>query len=201
VRVLADAGRNVLADFFAIDDVNFRGGIRPAVGDLNHDGTADLVVSAGFGGGPRIAGFNGAALATGRPVKLFADFFAFEPTLRNGAFISAGDLNGDGFADLVTAGGPGGGPRVQIFDGQTLATTGHRNVVANFFVGDPSDRSGVRVAMKDLDGDGTPDLVTGAGLGTTVRGYLSMNLLTHANPIPDRTFDAFPTFQGGIFVG
>jgi subtilisin family serine protease/subtilisin-like proprotein convertase family protein len=201
VRVFANGGQTVLADFYGIDDPNFRGGLRPALGDLNHDGTPDLVVSAGYGGGPRIAGYDGAALAAGRPVKLFADFFAFEPTLRNGAFVAVGDISGNGFADLVTAGGPGGGPRVQIFDGQTLVTTGSQKVVANFFAGDPNNRTGVRVAMKDLDGDGIPDLLTGSGQSTTVRGYLSANLLTNPNPTPDRMFDAFPTFTGGIYVG
>src|SRR5213079_163953 len=57
-----------VADFFAIDDFNFRGGARAAVGDLNGDGVGDLVVAAGFGGGPRVAAFRGGSLATG-PVK------------------------------------------------------------------------------------------------------------------------------------
>src|SRR5439155_23089493 len=126
VRVLANEGHTVLADFVGIDDPTFRGGARAALGDLNHDGVPDLVVSAGYGGGPRIAGFNGAALLTGQPIKLFNDFFAFEPTLRNGAFVALGDVNGDGIADLVTAGGPGGGPRVQILSGQNLVQSGQR---------------------------------------------------------------------------
>ena len=31
-------------------------------------------------------------MATGQPVKLFSDFFVFEQTLRNGVFLTAGDL-------------------------------------------------------------------------------------------------------------
>ncbi len=203
VRVLANEGQTVLADFFGIDDPSFRGGARAALGDLNHDGVPDLIVAAGYGGGPRIAGYNGAALLTGQPIKLFNDFFAFEPTLRNGVFVALGDLNGDGFADLVTAGGPGGGPRVQILDGQNLIQSGHQVMLANFFAGDPNGRGGVRVAMKDLDGDGTLDLLTadGAGEGSMIRGYLSTNLLTHSSPTPDRAFDAILTFTGGVFVG
>src|SRR5204862_3245733 len=78
VRVLANEGQTVIADFFGIDDPAFRGGARAAVGDVNHDGTPDVVVAAGFGGGPRIAGFDGNALRNGQQVKIFADFFAFE---------------------------------------------------------------------------------------------------------------------------
>ncbi len=45
--------------FFGIDDLNFRGGARAAIADMTGDGVADLIVVAGFGGGPRVAGFDG----------------------------------------------------------------------------------------------------------------------------------------------
>jgi hypothetical protein len=108
-----------LARFFGIGETGFRGGARPALGDVNGDGTPDLVVSAGYLGGPRIAVFDGRSLAAG-PVKLLPDFFAFEPGLRNGAFVAAGDVTGDGRADLAFGGGPGGAPRVRLFDGAAL---------------------------------------------------------------------------------
>src|SRR5205085_9956716 len=84
VAASTDGQPKVLDDFLAIEDANFRGGVRLGTGDLNGDGVADLVVGAGKGGGPRIAAFDGAQLAEGDQVKLFADFFAFEPGLRDG---------------------------------------------------------------------------------------------------------------------
>lgn len=42
----------VRANFFGIDDPSFRGGARPAVGDVNHDDVPDMLIAAGFGGGP-----------------------------------------------------------------------------------------------------------------------------------------------------
>src|SRR6202012_5187147 len=42
-----------VANFMGIDDPNFRGGARAAVGDINGDGHAEVIISAGFGGGPR----------------------------------------------------------------------------------------------------------------------------------------------------
>src|SRR5205823_2190703 len=67
---------NQLTDFFGIDDPNFRGGARAAIADVNGDGTGDLIVAAGFGGGPRVAGFSGPSVRFDRtPVKIFGDFF------------------------------------------------------------------------------------------------------------------------------
>src|SRR4029077_1326766 len=112
-----------LTRFFGIaGDPNFRGGCRPALGDLNGDGAADLVVSAGVQGGPRIAIFDGQSLKTGSgdPGRLVGDFFAFEDTLRNRAFVALGDVTGHGRADVAFGGGPGGAPRVRLFDGAAL---------------------------------------------------------------------------------
>lgn len=204
VMVIDGSSFQVLADYFGIDDPNFRGGARTAIGDLNGDGVGDLVVAAGFGGGPRVAGFDGKSLR-GSPVKLFNDFFAFEQTLRNGVYIAVGDLDGDGISEVIAGGGPGGGPRVAAFSGRDLMDSGggQLTLVANFFAGSEDDRGGVRIAVKDLDGDTQADLVvgSGSGAGSKVSGYLAPTLL--AGPLPSSifAFDVFDDFQGGVFVG
>jgi hypothetical protein len=203
VRLFNGAGFTQIADFYGIDDPNFRGGARAAVGDVNGDGRGDLLVAAGFGGGPRLAIFDGGKLGpTGGP-KIVGDFYVFEQTLRNGVFVTAGDLNGDGYADVIAGGGPGGGPRVFALSGKDLTQTGTQTQVANFIAGDPTSRGGVRVAVKDLDGDGQADLVIGAGTGagSTVIGYLGRNTLPTGTPPEQFQFDAFPGFTGGVFVG
>ena len=175
------------------------------MGDLNGDGTSDLVVAAGFGGGPRIAGFDGTSLS-GTPLKLFSDFFAFEQQLRNGAYVAVGDLNGDGMADVITGGGPGGGPRVLVFDGRDLLTPvgGTQTPIANFFAGNSDNRSGIRLAVKDLDGDTKADLVVGAGTGAGnhVTAYLGKTIMATTNtPAATFEFDPYQDFTGGVFVG
>ncbi len=171
VRVLRGLdGAGVVADFFAFE-TTFTGGVRVAVGDVNGDGAQDLVVAAGFGGGPRVAVFDGAALSAsaGPPPRLLPDFFAFENNLRNGVYVAAGDLTGDGKADLVFGAGPGGGPRVMAWDGGALVASAGTNQVTlvNFFPWPKNQRGGVPVAVDDLDGDGVADLLVGSGPGGT----------------------------------
>jgi hypothetical protein len=107
-----------LADFAGVADDGFRGGARVTLGDITGDGVPDLVVAAGFLGGPRVTIWDGAAVAVangGAPASNpIANFFAFESTLRNGAFVAAGDINGDKIADLIFGGGPSGSPRVRV---------------------------------------------------------------------------------------
>ena len=199
VRVFTGQGFTVIADFFAIDDAAFRGGARAAVGDLTGDGVGDLVVSAGFGGGPRVAGFRGPLAASAAPQKAFGDFFAFEQELRNGAYLTAGDLDGDGYAELIAGAGPGGGPRVTAFDGQALTATNTQVRRADFFAGDSNDRLGVRPAVKDLDGDARADLVTASATTGRVTLYPGSRLAAgNLDPLAD--FDAIPG-AAGVFVG
>jgi hypothetical protein len=205
-RIFSGNGFTQIADFFGIDDPNYRGGARAGVGDLNGDGHGDLVVSAGFGGGPRLAIYDGKSLSNGQRIKPVQDFFLFEPQLRNGVYVAVGDVNGDGFADIIGGAGPGGGPRVLVISGQTLLSAGAaaaiRAPVANFFAGDVENRGGIRVAAKDLDGDPKADIVTGSGEGggSRVSGYLGKDF-TNGPAFDAMNFDAFADFTGGVFVG
>jgi hypothetical protein len=170
------------ARFMGIDDPNFRGGAWAAIGDVNGDGFDDVVVSAGFGGGPRVAVFDGRSVAGNGQGRLAPDFFAFEPGLRNGAYVALGDFNRDGQADLTFGAGPGGGPRVRVLDAKS--------------------RGGVRVAVTELDGE--PNLLVGAGdnAGSRVTTYPRRAILASPfAPNPDLDFDAIPGFGGGVFVG
>lgn len=194
-----------IADFFGIEDPLFQGGARTTLGDINGDGFADVVVAAGFGGGPRISVYNGKALASGQIVKLLSDFFAFEPSLRNGTFVAVSDINGDGFGDLIAGAGPGGAPRVVTYSGKALSAGGPVPglvVISNFFAGPETNRGGVPLGLSDFDGDGVVDLLTGTGVGegSRVRVY-PVSTLSLSNPPLITEFDAFPGFAGGVFVG
>jgi hypothetical protein len=131
----------------------FTGGITVAQGDVNGDGFADVITGAGFGGASHVKVFDG---LTGREVM---SFFAYDPTFRNGVYVSSADVNDDGRADIFTGAGPGGGPHVKVFDAANVAT------LKSFFAYSPDYAGGVLVAGGDVDGDGFGDIVTGTGSG------------------------------------
>jgi hypothetical protein len=201
-RVLVFDGRDgrPLASFLGIQDDSFRGGARVAVGDLNRDGVADLLVSAGFGGGPRVAGFDGTTVAGPAPRKLFDDFFLFDTDLRNGAYVAVGDVDGDGYGAVIGGAGPGGAPRVLALSGRMLVTAGAVVPLADFFAGPTDLRGGVRVAAKELDGDRRADLVTGSGDTGAVRVYSNAALLS-PDPRPALSTDIVPGLLPGVHVG
>lgn len=140
---------------------SFVGGIRVAQGDVNGDGIADIVTTTGIGGGPRTVVFDG---ATG---NVLYNFFAFEDTFRGGTWVAVGDVDGDGFGDIIVGAEVGGGPRITTFSGQD------GSILNNFFAFDSTQRGGTRVAAGDFNGDGKADIVatTGFGVPTRVRVF------------------------------
>ena len=169
-RVPAKDGA-VLADFFAYEPC-FRGGVRVAVAD------GRVVTGAGDGGGSAVRVFDP---RTGEAKR---SFFAGDPTLRGGVYVAAGDVTGDGVADVVSGAGVGGGPQVMVFDGRT------GELAASDFAFDPSARNGVRVAVAGG--------AVVAGQGPLGRG--EVRTLLGDGPEGD-PFAPFDDFRGGVFVG
>jgi hypothetical protein len=120
----------LINSFFAYDP-SYRGGVDIDVGDLDGNGVAEIVTGTGPGGGAHVRAFRA---DTGAETL---GFFAFEPAFRGGVDVAVMDANGDGRAEIMTAAGATGGPRVIMFDAQTRAQ------VASFFAFDPGLTSGV----------------------------------------------------------
>jgi hypothetical protein len=185
VEVFSGANLGLLKSFFAYA-ANFTGGVRVAAADVNGDRFADIVTGAGNGGGPHVEVFSGANLG------LIKSIIAYDPVFTGGVYVAAGDVDADGRADIIVGAGDGGGPHVKVFAGTNDA------LIRNFFAYDPNFRGGVRVAAGDMSGDGTDDIITGAGAsgGPHVKAFDATSLGTL------NSFMAFdPAFLGGVFVG
>src|SRR5262249_4278045 len=140
VKVFSGKDGSVLSELMAYDP-RFTGGVRVAAGDVNGDGTPDLLTAPGPGGGPNVEAFDI------NSHSLLASYMAYDARFTGGVFISGADVNGDGTADVVTGAGAGGGPDVKVFQGAS------DTVLANFFAFDPNFTGGVRVDAADAQAD------------------------------------------------
>ncbi|MFH1661819.1 MAG: S8 family serine peptidase [Candidatus Falkowbacteria bacterium] len=110
VRIFKANGK-VQGQFFAYDK-NFRGGVNVAVGNSSGrtlNNKLEIITSPGAGGGPHIRIFDNHGNVQGQ-------FFAYDNNFRGGVNISAGDVDKDGFSEIITGAGPGGAPHVKIFE-------------------------------------------------------------------------------------
>jgi hypothetical protein len=174
----------------------FAGGVRVATGDVNGDGIEDIITAPGPGGGPHVKVFSGA------DGSLLYSFMAGASTFTGGLSVASGDVNGDGFADIVVGFGVGGLGRARVFSGKTGA-------LIQDFVAYPNFGGSVNVAAADLTGDFKADVITapGAGGGPHVKvidakriGQVdgNGNILNSALVTQFMAFS--PTFSGGVYV-
>lgn len=127
--------------------------VRMATGDVNDDGIEDIFAVPGPGIAGAISIFSG---ADGSLLRVFSGF-SFPYT--RGLSVAAGDVNGDGVADVWVGTDPGAGPVVRVFDGATAT------LLRSFTPVNTTQASGVRVAAGDVNGDGVIDIITTPGLG------------------------------------
>ena len=167
------------------DDWIRAGGLRIASGNLFGDHTPEIIFSSGPNGpGSVMASSLGANQQFG--FGPFGDF-------RGGVFVAAGDLDGDGFSEILSSTETLGG-LVSIASVRDNGVRG-RGVLAPF---GPGFNGGIRVAAGDLTGDGRAELITATASGAPiVRVYTQFqgstrligNLTNFADPNPFTTAD------------
>jgi hypothetical protein len=189
------AALTFLVTFPGIDDTGFLGGATVAVGDVNGDGTPDVIAGAGLGGGPRVALFDGTTIRLGQtPHHLVNDIFALDPSLRTGVNVGVIDANRDGRGDILVS-RPSGTPEMVAVDATALLVHGTMTKLWDAPYGDPMSAGGVEVAVKDFDGDGRPDLAFANG------DRAHVVVLRGAYLKPDGTASLGGSFDGPVTSG
>lgn len=161
VRVYAVTG--TLLGEASVFDAGFSGGVYVTTGDIDGDGTEEIIVGAGPGGEPEVRSFDFDSGGAGftQIVGPLGSFLAYAAGFRGGVRVgSGGSLAGStGVNDeIVTGAGPGGGPHVKIFDGND------GSLLNSFFAFNAKFRGGVYVSIGAADGLG-PQVQVGAGEG------------------------------------
>ena len=134
-----------------------------AAGDVDADGTPDVIVGGNYGGSPGLvrvfSGADGSVLHTWYGESAAADF--------GRAVGGAGDVDGDGHADLLV-GVPDN--RDDAF-GRVLVFSGRDGSVIQALRGErPGQRFGTSVgSLGDVDGNGRAELIVGSPLGGPTR--------------------------------
>jgi len=121
----------LIGQFYAYTPTLSRGGVYVAA---SNQGGRPIIIT---GDGPQLAGSSsdGPLVKVIDPTKLnvldsnseptgaaiLGDFLAYDPAFSGGVSVGAMDVNGDNTAEIITGGGPGSGPDVQVIDGTKLS--------------------------------------------------------------------------------
>ena len=183
----AATGRQALS-FFAFNP-EFLGGLSVSSGlaDLGGLNTSVIAVGAGAGAQPSVAIYSA---VTGRFIK---QFYAFAEEYRGGVNVAMSTpQNQDGTGESIVVVGANTIAHVVAFDLNRTNTA-----VASFFAFGPNI-VGANVTVGDLGGDGSNDIVVGAGFG----GLPQVRVYDTNGRFQGTKFNAYaPGFIGGVNVG
>ena len=141
------------------------------------------------GNQPRVRVFN--AVTHAQLAGPIGNFLAFGAGFKGGVYVAAGDLNGNGFAEVITGAGIGMAPVVKVFEQSHVTTP--RAILAF----PPTLKKGVRVGVGDVNSDGKPDILTVLGPGgrPEVRTFNGISLAAL-----DSFFAEAVSFTKGLYV-
>jgi len=133
---------------------NFHG-LNFQLADVNNDNTKEIIAGAVKGDEPfvRVLDFSG---------RMIASFFPFPDNFRGGVNATAGDVDGDGAAEIIVAPDTGFDPIVKIYNqaGQ---------LEKQFLAFDKAYKNGLEVYAGDMDGDGKDEIVVSPHKGSAAK--------------------------------
>jgi hypothetical protein len=189
---------NVIASFYAYP--GYKGAVNIAAGDLSGIGQDDVVVGVAGPGPSHVSAFRFQQESDSVINLPVTNFYAY-PGYLGGITVAAGDMTGDGKADISTGTMGGTTPHVVIFDLNPSLPYSTPYAFRSFYAFDPQYFGVVNLATGDFNGDLVDELITSSGPGaaSTILVFQINN-----NPTPEvyRSFLPFGgTDLGGVTVG
>jgi subtilase family serine protease len=129
---------------------------------------------------------------------LVSRFFAYSQSYTLGLTVAAGDVNGDGMIDVVTApNDPSANAAVEVWKGNSTATS--FTMTGTITPYSPTPAGGIHIALIDTTGDGQLDIVTApgstGGSSPVLKSFNGLSLQEYTG------WEFNPGFLGGVFVG
>jgi subtilisin family serine protease len=151
VRIFDQKGQ-LKGQFFAAD-LNFRGGVNVAAGNIDGKSEAKIVVGLGQGSEPLVKIFDYRA-------NLLGVFLAYEKTFEGGIKVAVANIDGrlDRKDEIIIVPGPGREPELKIFSDRS-------ELKNSFLVFNKNWQNGISLAAGDLNNNGLADIVVGALAG------------------------------------
>lgn len=181
VRIFNNNGR-LLSQFFAYLKF-FRGGVNVAAGDIDGNGISEIITGAGKEGRAQVRIFD-------KDGNAKEQFVAYPENFFGGINVSAGDINGDGKDEIITAPLSKGGPHIKIFNK-------FGKLVSHFFAYENDFHGGVNIAVADTNNDGMAEIISGKGSG----GAPEVKIFDYFGNKKNGFYAFDPSFRGGVKAG
>ena len=193
---LANVTVDPVTSFFA-GDLSDRGGVNIAAGDIDGDGT-DEVIASSAGDGPSLL-----RTYSGSGGQLSTLTIPVDPTPVTGQSLTTGGLFGNpqsGSGILLTPAQPPDSLVSGIPGPNFIGTAGQFGTASQGTNLAGVARGGVTIGTVDWNGDGIDDVITGAGPGNAPRVRV-LDVSGGETPVELESFLAFESsFLGGVFV-
>jgi hypothetical protein len=160
----------------------FTGGANLAVGNFKADNAVEFATAPRTKGGPHVK-------IHAQDKTILAQFMAYDTRFIGGVDLAAGDVDGDGIDEIITAPGPTGGPHVRIFKSDGTP-------VGGFMAYDSQFRGGIRVAAADMDGDKKAEIIT----APTSLGGPHVKIFKADGTVSSEFMAYSAAFRGGVDV-
>jgi hypothetical protein len=181
VRLFRSNG-HLIRQFFAFP-ASDRTGVTVACGDVQGSGRPEILTVPAAESAPTIRVFS----STG---TLSRSFSAYPSTMRLQLQLATGNVQGDGYDEVVVVPNRGGGPQVRVLSGQG-------KVKQSFLAYPATFRGGVSLSVADVNINGTAEIIAGAGPGAGPQ----LRVFTRRGRVLRQFFTSSADSRSGITVG